>query len=153
MTRKEAIMILENNRPSCGERIIFKESEVYEAMGMAIEALSAEPCEDAVSRQAAIDALRYAELGCELEAIEGLPSVQAQQTCEYWDSESKFCALCRPSAQPEHKKISNKEWVDFLSEQFAVSRTTAREMLHGLMKWKAEDNFKKQYSGGRNEKG
>lgn len=58
-----------------------------------------------------------------------------------------------PSAQPEHKKMSNKEWVDFLSEQFAVSRTSAREMLHGLMRWKAEDNFKKQYSGGRNEKG
>lgn len=57
-----------------------------------------------------------------------------------------------PSAQPERKKMSNKEWVDFLSEQFNVSRTSAREMLHGLMKWKAEDNFKKQYSGGRNEK-
>lgn len=57
-----------------------------------------------------------------------------------------------PPAQPEHKKMSNKEWVDFLSEQFAVSRTSAREMLHGLMRWKAEDNFKKQYSGGRNEK-
>lgn len=57
-----------------------------------------------------------------------------------------------PSAQPERKKMSNKEWVDFLSEQFTVSRTSAREMLHGLMRWKAEDNFKKQFSGGRNEK-
>ena len=56
-----------------------------------------------------------------------------------------------PSAQPERKKMSNKEWVDFLSEQFTVSRTSAREMLHGLMRWKAEDNFKKQFSGGRNE--
>lgn len=75
------------------------------------------------------------------------------KTCAYWDRESDFCALHRPPAQPEHKKMSNKEWVDFLSEQFAVSRTSAREMLHGLMRWKAEDNFKKQYSGGRNEKG
>ena len=58
-----------------------------------------------------------------------------------------------PSAEPGQKKMSNKEWVDFLSEQFTVSRTSAREMLHGLMKWKAEDNFKKQFSGGRNEKG
>ena len=56
-----------------------------------------------------------------------------------------------PSAQPERNKMSNKEWVDFLSEQFTVSRTSAREMLHGLMRWKAEDNFKKQFSGGRNE--
>ena len=50
-----------------------------------------------------------------------------------------------PSAQPERKRMSNKEWIDFLSEQFDVSRTSAREMLHGLMKWKAEDNFKKQF--------
>lgn len=60
-----------------------------------------------------------------------------------------------PSAKPERKKgerMSNREWVDFLSEQFNVSRTSAREMLHGLMTWKAEDNFKKQFSGGRNEK-
>lgn len=34
--------------------------------------------DDLISRAAAIDALRYAELGCELEAIEALPS--AQQT-------------------------------------------------------------------------
>ena len=56
-----------------------------------------------------------------------------------------------PSAEPKRKKMTNKEWVDFLSEQFTVSRTSAREMLHGLMRWKAEDNFKKQFSGGRNE--
>lgn len=58
-----------------------------------------------------------------------------------------------PSAQPERKKMSNKEWVNFLSEQFTVSRTSAREMLHRLMKVKSEDNFKKQYSGSKNEKG
>lgn len=57
-----------------------------------------------------------------------------------------------PTIEQERKKMSNKEWVDFLSEQFTVSRTSAREMLHGLMRWKAEDNFKKQFSGGRNEK-
>ena len=32
--------------------------------------------DDLISRQAALDALRYAELGCELEAIETLPSAQ-----------------------------------------------------------------------------
>lgn len=57
-----------------------------------------------------------------------------------------------PTIEPERKKMSNKEWVDFLSEQFTVSRTSAREMLHGLMRWKAEDNFKKQFNGGKNEK-
>lgn len=54
-----------------------------------------------------------------------------------------------PERKPERKKMSNKEWVDFLSEQFTVSRTSARQMLHGLMKLKAADNFKKQFSGGR----
>lgn len=53
------------------------------------------------------------------------------------------------AVEPERKKMSNKEWIDFLSEQFNVSRTTAREMLHSLMMWKAEDNFKKQFSGGK----
>ena len=33
---------------------------------------------DLIERQAAIDALRYAELGCELEAIEALPSAQPE---------------------------------------------------------------------------
>lgn len=34
---------------------------------------------DLISRQAALDALRYAELGCEFEAIETLPSAQPEQ--------------------------------------------------------------------------
>lgn len=58
-----------------------------------------------------------------------------------------------PSVEPERKKMSNKEWVDFLSEQFTVSRTSAKEMLHAMMSVKKEDNFKKQFLGGRNEKG
>lgn len=48
--------------------------------------------------------------------------------------------------QPEVKRMSNKEWVDLLSKQFNVSRTTAREMLHELMRHKAWDNFKKRFS-------
>lgn len=40
--------------------------------------------------------------------------------------------------------MTNKDWIDFLSCQFNVSRTTAREMLHVLMILKCKDNFKKQ---------
>ena len=58
-------------------------------------------------------------------------------------------ALEEPKVK-NRERLTNAEWVDFLSEQFAVSRTSAREMLHELMRCKAEDNFKKQYSGGRN---
>lgn len=56
-----------------------------------------------------------------------------------------------PSAQPERKKLSNREWIDFLVEQFNVSRTSAKSMLHCLMQGKREDNFKKQFSGGKQE--
>lgn len=33
-------------------------------------------------------------------------------------------------------RMSNKEWKELLSEQFGVSKTTAKEMLHGMMQWK-----------------
>lgn len=32
------------------------------------------------------------------------PPVQPEDECGYWDSESSFCALHRPFAQPERKK-------------------------------------------------
>lgn len=137
------------NNSNCDECSLCYEQgnmgEQKEALDMAIKALEQQPCEDTISRQAEIDA--------------------AFSLCE--DCDSGYCGSCRvnypgekdvikvirnlPSAEPERKKMSNKEWVDFLSEQFTVSRTSAREMLHGLMRWKAEDNFKKQFSGGRNE--
>lgn len=41
------------------------------------------------------------------------------------------------------RKMTNKEWIDFLVQQFDVSRSTARNMLHGLMKMKKYDNFRK----------
>ena len=92
--------------------------------------------DDLISRQAAI------------EAVGDVPYIKEHPNVGLlW----KAWIESLPSAQPERKKMSNKEWVDFLSEQFTVSRTSAREMLHGLMRWKAEDNFKKQFSGGRNE--
>ncbi len=44
--------------------------------------------DDLISRQAAIDALRYAELGCELEAIEALPSAEPE-----WNNHTVACLL------------------------------------------------------------
>lgn len=49
------------------------------------------------------------------------------------------------------RKMSNNEWIDFLVSQFDVSRTSAKEMLHGMMRWKKEDNFKKQFNGRRQD--
>ena len=39
MTPKEAIEIVENEKPCCGEKLIFTEEERYEALNMAKEAL------------------------------------------------------------------------------------------------------------------
>ena len=39
MTIDEAIMILDNERPCCGAKIVFSEEERYTAYSMAIEAL------------------------------------------------------------------------------------------------------------------
>ena len=41
-----------------------------------------------------------------------LEEVPATSTCDFWDSESNYCALYRPFAQPERKKgkwIKNEE--------------------------------------------
>ena len=45
--------------------------------------------------------------------------------------------------QPE--RMTNKEWIDLLSKQFNVSRTSARDMLHALMTIKGYDNFKRGF--------
>ena len=55
MTKEEAIMYLKRADVSVGCKVKTKTAEAIE---MAIEALQKEPCEDAVSRQAAIDALK-----------------------------------------------------------------------------------------------
>lgn len=31
------------------------------------------------------------------------------------------------------KRLTNAEWKDFLSEQFGISKSSAREMLHGMI--------------------
>ena len=46
----------------------------------------------------------------------------------------------------EKEKFTNVQWIDFLSDKFNVSRTTAKEMLHALMILKKEDNLKKQFN-------
>lgn len=41
--------------------------------------------------------------------------------------------------------MTNREWIDLLSKEFAVSRTSARDMLHALMTIKRYDNFKRVF--------
>lgn len=42
--------------------------------------------------------------------------------------------------------MTNKEWLDLLSKEFNVSRTSARDMLHAMMSIKKEDNLKKAFN-------
>ena len=78
---------------------------------------------DTIYRQAVFDVL-HEECSTAVEdflrdKVKQLPSAQPE-TCAYWDSESNFCALHRPSAQPEVKEIGYSEcanamlkmWID-----------------------------------------
>lgn len=42
--------------------------------------------------------------------------------------------------------MTNQEWIDLLSKEFNVSRTSARDMLHALMVIKRHDNFKRTFN-------
>lgn len=61
--------------------------------------------------------------------------------------EARDMAIKALEQEPKMGRLTNSEWIDFLSEQFDISRTSAREMLHVMMSVKKEDNFKKQFSG------
>ena len=94
---------------------------------------------DCISRQAAKDAL-----------AKFVPYAICDESTESYtngltDAYNLICQL--PSAQPE--RMTNRQWIDFLSAQFDISRTSAKEMLHGMMRWKKEDNFKKMFNGGK----
>ena len=56
-------------------------------------------------------------------------------------------ALEEPKVK-NRERLTNAEWKKFLSEQFGVSKTSAKEMLHVMMSVKKEDNFKKLFSQG-----
>ncbi|MBQ1296956.1 MAG: hypothetical protein IIY21_23120 [Clostridiales bacterium] len=85
MTREYANFILANiDRRVC-------DAELSEALDMAIKALSAEPCEDCISRQAAIDVVheyfeKYLNLNDDicLDGIRSLPSVTPEQKMGHW---------------------------------------------------------------------
>ena len=118
ITEKDAAYLLVESPYECNSMIKWA-VEVLKKL----PSVHPEPCEDAVSRQAVINIINKPVIIKAKEQIEALPSVQ-----------------------PERKQMTNKEWIDFLSVQFDISRTSAREMLHGMMQCKKEDNYKKQFN-------
>lgn len=59
MTREQAIRVMMNERPHCGKKITLPEGIRYEAYNVAIAALEAEPCEDAISRTRAMETFAH----------------------------------------------------------------------------------------------
>ena len=97
MTREEAIQCIKHELLITVNRKDLTGQAIGEALDMAIEALQAEPCEDVISRQAAIEALGecpYNWIDTEAEAqavddwefykatIEALPSAQTDKRYE-----------------------------------------------------------------------
>ena len=79
------------------------------------------------------------------EHIEQLKKLRSFHNGSYGRSINK--AIEALKQEPKTGRLTNSEWIDFLSEQFDISRTSAKEMLHVMMSVKKEDNFKKQFSG------
>ena len=117
MTREEAIEKLELLRQRVDE-------DTYRALIMAIKALEQQPCDDAISREAAIkaecdvcavgggyDKCQYFMQGCnEIECIRALPPVQPScDKCAMNGSGSKYCDNCQPSRKG-HWIYSTDRW-------------------------------------------
>lgn len=69
----------------------------------------------------------------------------ATETEEQMQKEEDYLSMTY-GAEEIPKRMSNSAWKDFLVEQFGISRTSASEMLHGMMMYKNEDNFKKMFN-------
>ena len=128
MTNTEAIETLRANYPdACFEQL-------REAVDAAIVALKAQNASgDTISRQAAIDALEEprkvpdswtdeyavgerAQYEKDVKALNSLSSAERREAqssgCEYWDSESNFCTLNRPSAERRGRWIYNANFAE-----------------------------------------
>lgn len=76
-------------------------------------------------------------------AIERLVNESNQEGAYgYVDSkEIEDCLMKLPTAG--QNRLTNKEWIDFLTAQFDVSRTSAKDMLHGMMWIKRREKIKR----------
>jgi hypothetical protein len=121
MTKEEAICIVEEirddiyNYGTAHDNLSFADEDKIESLNMAIAMFKAEPCEDAISRQAVLDALQpYIDAnkdnedlylsGCgdgayhALHTIKTLPSVQPKPKTGHWVKKSQYgndyCSEC-----------------------------------------------------------
>jgi len=62
------------------------------------------------------------------------------------NGERNFYGPAREMIINDKLELSNHDWIEFLSQQFDVNKTTAREMIHKLMIIKSVDNIKNELS-------
>lgn len=138
MTREEAIDVLQHNYPTA----CF--TDLCEAVEMAIKALRADG--DTISRQAAIDEINERQrkliycFGFENDMVKimdiarsiiiAMPPAQ-QNSCEFWDDESNFCALHRPSAYAEMKRRVADTAINSVALYLLKNRKVVRFYYHG----------------------
>lgn len=79
MTENEALMILENLKPGCGEQLVFPEGEICEAIDISISALK--------------EIQQYQEIGT-LEKCEEAVEKQKPKPCEFYGDEEDGKILC-----------------------------------------------------------
>ena len=91
---------------------------------------------DTISRQAAIDAATYGNPQTAWKRIEALPSAQPD-SCEFYDTESHFCAIHRPSAQPEPQWIPCSEQLPDgrLNKSYLVQDKDGRRAVGTYTNW------------------
>lgn len=127
--------------------------------------IDAAPCEDCI-RRSDIGLTDFEIIMCKgdyrealkilLEKIAKAPSIKPQEPINkivqkaYEDGKKDGYVQAKVEQEKENH-MNNSEWIDFLSKQFDISRTSAKEMLHVMMSVKREDNFKKQFSGRKGE--
>lgn len=110
MTREEAIVIMENERPHCGRRITFTEEEKREAYEMAIAALKAEPCEDTISRKhllSEIDDLMQSPWFNRWKDDEGALHFGYTERKEAVEIVRDLCVKAEPSVTPKPTECEN----------------------------------------------
>ena len=99
MTREEAVKMLEYIKHTGNGESAYKNCRQENALNMAIEALSAEPCEDAISRKAIIeyyDSDEYKSISRVtrnglLDFVEDLPSVSPARKKGKWIGHGEHC--------------------------------------------------------------
>lgn len=113
MTRKEAIERIKIILEECIEdedAVSYVTSYDADALDMAIKALKQEPCEDCISRQAAIDVLR---------TCYDTETVTYTNGNEYIDYDQALDLLnSLPSAQPERMRGT---WIDYVNSHCECS--------------------------------